>query len=84
MRERADLSAQHWWSLFLAQTNERLRSHHKMSVVDEENFAFMIMSQETRFCAWVGHQPAMWPLDSGYPSLSLSCLNSKMSQPECR
>ena len=22
MRERADLSAQYWWSLFLAQTNE--------------------------------------------------------------
>ena len=60
----------------------RLGSHHKTNVVDEEDFAFVIMSQETRFWTRVGHQPAMWPLDSGYPSLSLSCLNSKMSRLE--
>ena len=53
-----------------------------MSAVGQEEFTFVIRSQETWFWTWVGHQPALWPLDSGYPSLSLSSLNSEMSRLE--
>ena len=42
----------------------------------------MIRSRETWFWTRVGHQLAVWPSDSGNPSLSLSCLNSKMSRLE--